>query len=157
MPRFPRKHFESCHSKICQKVKNTIFKCSEHWLLTLRKLQKLFLKCFLWTTVNLNSFEHFTFLSQKMVSTLSLKNLQKSGKYHFQTLKYSFFYLKVAGKLFSKMSPMTYYFLFLWIYTLSLLLKYFFSINPYPLTITSNSLSKSFGMTLCWYVIYYWI
>ena len=46
-------------------------------------------------------------LSQKTVSTLSLKNLQKTKKYPFQTLKTLAFELKVPLKPFFKLLSMT--------------------------------------------------
>ena len=51
----------------------------------------------------LNNFKVFVFLSRKMGSTLSLKHLHKSEKFH--SLRTFIFHLKVALKLFSEMLP----------------------------------------------------
>ena len=62
------------------KVKNSLFKRTKYWLLSFKKLQNCFLGRFLWSNFDLNRFEAFASLSQKTVSTLSLKNLQKKLK-----------------------------------------------------------------------------
>ena len=53
-------------------------------------------------TLNSNNLEGSVLLSQKTVSTSSHKNLQKTEKYSFQTLRTFVFELKVASKPFSK-------------------------------------------------------
>ena len=55
----------------------------------------------------LKSFRCFASFSPKIVSTSSIKNLQKTEKCPFQTLRPFVFELKVASKPFSKKSPMT--------------------------------------------------
>ena len=64
------------------------------------------LKCFPWKALDWNSFEGSELVSQKMVSTLSHKILQKMGKHNFQTLRRFVFDLKAALKPSSTMSPM---------------------------------------------------
>ena len=53
------------------------------------------------------SFWHFVLLAQEVVSTSSIKNLQKTKECHFEPLKTFAFDLKVASKLFSKMFSMS--------------------------------------------------
>ena len=66
-------------------------KCSEHSFLILRWLLNRFSKSFPWPTLNLIGLQVSISLSQKAVSTLLLKNLQKTEKCPFQTLRtYSF-------------------------------------------------------------------
>ena len=81
---------------LTQNVKNIIFKYSEHSFLTSMYLKNDFLKCFPWRTLHLNSFEGNALLSQKKDSTLSLRNLQKFEKCHFQALRTFVFDRKVA-------------------------------------------------------------
>ena len=50
----------------------------------LNVVSRPFLKFFLWPMLDLKSFEGFTSLFQKSVSTSLLKNLQNSEKCHFQ-------------------------------------------------------------------------
>ena len=83
MPHFPRKSFQFCQLKICKKLKKAIFKCPQYLLLSSRKLQNHFLRIFLWSNYDLNNFQHFTSLSQKMVSTSSIKNLERTKKCYF--------------------------------------------------------------------------
>ena len=85
----------------CKKLK-FFFKYSEHSFLISRSLQNHFLISFLWQTLNSNDFEGSVLLSQKTFSTSSHKNLQKTEKYSFQTLRTFVFELKVASKPFSK-------------------------------------------------------
>ena len=106
MPLFSRKRFQLRHSKTCIKLKNALFKCWEHSFLSSRKIQNHFVRSFLWPNFNLNSFERFGSLSQKIVSTSSLKNLQKTAKCTFQKLRTCGFY-RVASKPFSEMLTMT--------------------------------------------------
>ena len=83
------------------------FKCPQYSFLSSRKLEKHFLRSFLWPNFDLNSSLRFASLSQKMVSTLSLKNFQKTEKHPFQTLRTVAFDSKVAAKLFIKKIAMT--------------------------------------------------
>ena len=107
LPHFSRKWFQCRHSKIYTKLKNDLFKCSEHSFLTSRWLQNHFLRSFLWPNFDLNSFESFASLSQKMISTLSLKDLQKTENCSFQMLRILVFELKLPIKPFSKKLPIT--------------------------------------------------
>ena len=93
--------------KNCKNLKTSLFKCLEHSFLISRSIQNLFLKSFLWPTLNLDGLEGFVSHSQKTVSFSSLKNLQKSEKFPFQMLKTFFSELKVASKPFSKKLLMT--------------------------------------------------
>ena len=93
--------------KYCKKLKIYLFKCSEHLFSISRLIQNHFLKRFLWTTLNLDGLEGSVLLSQKTVSNSSLKNLQKTKTFPFQTLKTFVFELKVASKPFSKRLPIT--------------------------------------------------
>ena len=67
----------------------------------LKLLQNHFLRSFLWPNFDLNSFECFVSLSQKMVSNSSFKNQQKTEKCSFQTFWTFVFDLKVPPKPFS--------------------------------------------------------
>ena len=104
---FPRKQFQLRHSKICKNLKNALDKRTKHWLLSFRRLQNHFLRSFLWPNFDLNCFERFAWLFQKMVSTLPLKNLQKTEECPFQMLRTFVFELKVASKPFSEMLNLT--------------------------------------------------
>ena len=57
--------------------------------------------------MDLDSFQRFILLSQKTVSIVSLKILQKTEKCHFWRFRTFVFYLKVASKPFSKTIAMT--------------------------------------------------
>ena len=92
--------------KTLQKKKNALFKRSQHSFLSSRFLQNYFLRSSLWTDFDLSSFERLSSLSQKMVSTLSLKNLQRFEKCTLQRLRTFVFELQVASKPFSKKLPM---------------------------------------------------
>ena len=162
LPHFPRKWFQLRHSKIRKKQKSALLKPSQHTFLSWRQLQNHFLRTLLRSNFDLNSLKHFASLSQKMVptsplknlqitekknllkcshnpflrsrylqnhfirrflwpnsferfgslsqemvSTSSLKNLQKTEKRPFQTLKTFVFELEVASKWFSKKLPVT--------------------------------------------------
>ena len=87
--------------KICKKPKMSLSESSEHLFLISRSLQNHFLKSFLWPTLNLIGLEVSVLLSQKMVSTLLLTNLQKTEKCPFQTLRTFVLELKVPSKVFS--------------------------------------------------------
>ena len=105
---FLRKNgFNFVTQKFAEKLKNALFKRWQHSLLSSRLLQNDFLKRFLWwnfdlnrrsfllpnfdlnrrsflrPNFDLNSFDRFASLSQKTVSTSSLKNLQKTEKCPF--------------------------------------------------------------------------
>ena len=90
-------------------------KRSQHSFLRSKYLQNHFIRRFLWPNLDLNSFERFASLYQEMVSTSLLKNLQKTEKRSFQTLKTFLFELEktflfeleVAPKSFSKKLPTT--------------------------------------------------
>ena len=64
-------------------LKNESFKHTQHPFLSLKYLQNHFLRNFVWANFDLNSFERFGSLFHKMVSTSSLKNLQKIKKRPF--------------------------------------------------------------------------
>ena len=82
-PHFARKWFHFGHWKICQNLKDEAFKQTKHSFWSLRYLQNHFLRNFVWANFDLNSFERFGSLFHKMVSTSSLKNLQKIKKRPF--------------------------------------------------------------------------
>ena len=104
LPHFYRKWFQLRHSKICKKLKNTLFKRSQHSLLNLRLLQNYFLGMLLCPNFELNSFYRFASLCQKMVSTLWLKNLQKKLKnVLFKRSEHSFLILKLLQNHFLRM------------------------------------------------------
>ena len=88
-----------------QNLENYFFKRSEYLFFISRQLQNHFLGSFLWPNFDLSSVERFASLSQKMISTSSLKNLQKAEKCCIQTLTTFIFELKVASKSFSKKLP----------------------------------------------------
>ena len=101
-PVFPRKWFQLCHSKIFIKLKNALFKHSQKLFLSSRSLQNHFLRSFLQPNFDLITLERFLSLYRKIVSTSSLKNLQKTKKCSFQMLRTLAFELKVASKQISK-------------------------------------------------------
>ena len=106
LPHFARKRFLLCHSKISKKFKIALFKSSEHLFLSSRQQQNHVLRSFLWSIFDWNNFERFASISQKTVSTSSLKSLQKTEKYAFEMLRTFVFELKVPSKPFSKKLPM---------------------------------------------------
>ena len=106
MPYLSGKWFYNPHSKICKKLKTALLKRSEHSELSSRQLQNHFIRSFLWPNFDLSTFEHFALLSRKMVSTSSLKNLQKHWN-SFETLRTFVLELKLASKPFSNKLPMT--------------------------------------------------
>ena len=69
-----------------QKTKKCPFQMHTILVSSFRKLQNHFRRSSLWPNFDLSSFERFASLSQKMVLTLSLENLQKSEKCSLQTL-----------------------------------------------------------------------
>ena len=97
-------HFH--HSKTYKQPNKAHFTGSKHCFLSSRLLQNLCLRSFLRPFFDLRSFECFASLSQKMVSFSSLRKLQESGKFYFQTLVVFVFGLKIAPKPFSKKVPM---------------------------------------------------
>ena len=80
-------------------------------------VQNHFQKCLLLPTVNLNG--PSALLSEKTISTLSLKTLQKSKHCYSQRFRTFDFRLMLAPKKFSKMLPMT-NFEFKWLWRLCL-------------------------------------
>ena len=68
-------------------------------------VQNHFQKCLLLPTLNLNG--PSALLSEKTISTLSLKTFQKSKHCYFQILRTFAFELNLPSKQFSKMLPMT--------------------------------------------------
>ena len=107
LPHFPRKWFQLSYSKICKNLKNALFKRLQNSFMSSRLLQNHFLWSFSWPNFDLNSFERFASLSQKTVSTSPLKNLKKTEKCPFQTLKTFDFELIVASKRFPEKVPPT--------------------------------------------------
>ena len=81
--------------------KNPIFKRPQYWFLSSMWLQNHFLKSFLWPNFDLNSFWCFASISQKIVSTLTLKNFKKSENLPFQMLRTFVFDFMVTSKSFS--------------------------------------------------------
>ena len=65
-------------------------------------LQNNFLKCLLCPTLDLNSFQCITLLSQKTLSTSSIKNLEKCEKCQGQRFRTFVFFLNVAWKPYPK-------------------------------------------------------
>ena len=84
---FPRKWFQLRHSKIFKKLKNSLSQRSEHSFVSSRSLQNDFVRCFLWRNCELNSYECFASLSLNMIRISTLKNLQKTEKQSFPTLR----------------------------------------------------------------------
>ena len=82
---------------------------------------------------------HFASLSQKMVSTLSIKNLQKTKRYHFQTPILLAFELEQASKPFCKKVPMTRFWCKLFLMFCLTLLKNGFNFVIQKLQKTKNS------------------
>ena len=70
------------------------------------KVEKHFVKSSQQIRLHINSFRSIIFLSQKTVSTSSLKNLQKTEKCQVQRFMTFAFNHEVASKLFSKKLPM---------------------------------------------------
>ena len=84
MPHFPRKWFQLPPPKLWKKTwKMTVPNAHKIRFLSSRSIQKHFLRRLLWPNFDLNSFERFALLSQKMVSTSSLKNLKENRKMTF--------------------------------------------------------------------------
>ena len=83
---FPENSFNFVTQKFAKRSKSPFPNAHNIPFLTSRQLQNYYVKCFLWLTLNLNSFDCFASLSQKTVSISSLKNLQKIEKCHFKML-----------------------------------------------------------------------
>ena len=64
--------------KNLQKIEKRHFQTLKTFVFELEVASKAFSKSFLWLNFDLSHFEHFASLSQKMISTSSLKNLQKT-------------------------------------------------------------------------------
>ena len=64
-------------------LKMTISNAQNILFLSSRSIQKHFLRSLLWPSFDLNSFERFALLFQKMLPTSSLKNLKKDWKRSF--------------------------------------------------------------------------
>ena len=92
--------------KNVQKLKNDLFKRSQHSFLSSRWLENHFPRSFLWPSFDLNNFGRFAWVFQKMVSNSSPKTLEKTEKVPFQTLTTLLFELKVVSKPFSKKLPL---------------------------------------------------
>ena len=98
LPHFPRKRFELRHSKICKKLKNVLFKGSEHSGFT-GLLRNYFLKCLPWRTLDSKTFDllclavtinGFNFMTQKCA---------KSWKLPFSKVQYCiYFWREVSFK-----------------------------------------------------------
>ena len=86
LPYFPSKCFQLPYSKICKKLENAIFKRSQHSFLSPKLLDIALLRSYLSANFDLSSLERFALLSQKIISTWSIKNLEKTEKCAFQTL-----------------------------------------------------------------------
>ena len=99
---FPQNGFNFVTQKLAKNWKILFLKRSQHSFLRSGQLQNYLLKSFLWPNFDLNSLEHFASFSQKMISTSSLKNSQKTEKCSFKTLTTYIFELKAASKPFSK-------------------------------------------------------
>ena len=85
-----------------QKTEKCFFQTLITFVFGLQVAQNGFLISLLWPKSDLNSPERFVSLSKKTISTSSLKNLQKTEKWFFQTLWTFVFELKVAPKPFAK-------------------------------------------------------
>ena len=107
LPHFLKKWFQLRHSKISKKLKNALFKHSEHLFLSSRYLQNIFLRSSLWPTFDLKFFERFASLSQKMFSPSPLKNLLKCEKCSFRMLRTVVYELKVTSSYFANKVGMT--------------------------------------------------
>ena len=105
---FPRNWFQLHHSKICKKLKNALFKSSEHSGFT-GLLWKHFLKCLPWTMINFGfkdfwtldfafTVSGFNFMAQKCTKNWKLPSRFSSTF----TLD-----LKVVSKQFSRMFSMS--------------------------------------------------
>ena len=104
---FPENAFNFVTEKFAKKLKNDLFKRSDHSFFSSRYLKKHLLRSFSLPNFNLKCFEPFASLSQKIVSTLPLKNLQKIEKCSIETLTTFIFELNVASEPFFKKIPMT--------------------------------------------------
>ena len=103
---FPRKWFQFRQSKIYKKLKNALLKGSRNCFWPQSSF-KTFPKKLPVTKFEFKSIQSSVLLSQKTVSTSSLKNMQKTEKWPFRTLRAFVGKLKVASKAFSKKLSMT--------------------------------------------------
>ena len=90
-----------------QKSEKFLFQTLRTFVFELKVGSKPFSKKIPMTKFDLNRSERFVSLFQNMVTASSLKNLQKTEKYLFHTLRTFVFQLKVASKPFSKKLYMT--------------------------------------------------
>ena len=108
---FPENGFKFVTQKTCKKLKKYSFQTLRTFAFELKVTSKPFskniLRSFLWPNFDLSSFERLASLSQKIVSTSSLKNLQKIEKCSFHTLRTFVFELEVTSKPFSKKITIT--------------------------------------------------
>ena len=79
--------------KNLQKTKISLSKCPEHSFLISRSLQNHFLKRFLWPILNVNDLKSSVSFSQKVASTSSPNNLQKTWKLLFSNAQNLRFWL----------------------------------------------------------------
>ena len=98
LPHFPRKWFQLRYSAVCKKLKNALFKSSEHLFLRSRLASKPISKKFPMTKFTCKQFLCFASILQKIVLTSSFRNLQKIKKCPFQMLRTFVFDFKVASK-----------------------------------------------------------
>ena len=87
MSHFPGKRFQPRHSKICEKLKNTLFKRSEDSFFSSRELQNHFLKSFLWPNFDLNTLNALLHFPRKWFQLRHSKNCKKLKNTAFQTLR----------------------------------------------------------------------
>ena len=97
LPHFARKWFQLCHTKTWKRLKNALFKCSEHSFLSSRLLQNHFLRRFLGWNLHLNSFALFHF-TRKQFRFCCWKICKKTEKWHFRRFTRLAFDFKVASK-----------------------------------------------------------
>ena len=106
---FPENGFNFITKKLQKHWKFPFPNAQTNSFLTWGLLKNHLLKSSLWPNSNLIGLEFNFLLSQKMVSTSLLKNLQKTEKCPFQALKTFVLELTVASKPFSKKLPVTQY------------------------------------------------
>ena len=95
---------ENCFNFVTQKFaknRKMLFQTLRTYVFEFKVAWKPFSKKLPMIKFYLNSFEHFASQSQKMVSTLSVKILQKTKKCYFQTPTILVLELKEASKPFS--------------------------------------------------------
>ena len=99
---FPENGFNFVTQKFAKKTEKCPFQTHIILVSSFRKCENHYPRSSLWPNFDLNNFERFASLSQKMVSTSSVKNFQKTEKCSFQTLRTFVFEFKVTSKPFSK-------------------------------------------------------